>query len=55
MWGKLLPSYGAIERSRKQNGGGHWLLYLHIDGVVLTVVDAKTKTGKIFFWKKTPT
>ena len=46
---KLLPSYGAIDRSQKQNGGGHWFLYLHIDGVVLTVADAKIDTGKIFF------
>ena len=50
--GKLLQSYGAIERSRKQNGGGHWFLYLHIDGVVLAVADAKINTGKIFFGKK---
>ena len=50
--GKLLPSYGAINRSRKQIGGGHWFLYLHIDGVVLTVADAKINTGKIFFEKK---
>ena len=40
--GKLLQSYGA-------NGGGHWFLYLHIDGVVLTVADAKINTGKLFF------
>ena len=53
--GKLLPSYGAIDRSRKQNGGGHWFLYLHIDGVVLTVADAKINTGKMFVFLKTPT
>ena len=47
--GKLLPSYGAIDYSRKQNGGGHWFLYIHIDGVVLTVADAKINTGKLFF------
>ena len=47
--GKFLPSYGAIDRSHKQNGGGHWFLYLHIDDVVLTVADAKINTGKIFF------
>ena len=47
--GKLLPSYGAIDCSQKQNGGGHWFLYLHIDGVVLTVADAKIKTEKLFF------
>ena len=48
LWGN---SYGAIDRSQKQNGGGHWFLYLHIDGVVLTVADAKINTGKIFFEK----
>ena len=47
--GKLLPSYGAIERSQKQNGGGYLFLNLHIDGVVLTVADAKIDTGKNFF------
>ena len=47
--GKLLPSYGAIDRSQKQNGGCHWFLYLHIDGVVLTVADAKINTGKLIF------
>ena len=47
--GKLLPSYGAIDHSRKQNGGGHWFLYLHIDGVVLTVTNAKINTGNFFF------
>ena len=41
--------YGAIDRSQKQNGVGHWFLCLHIDGVVLTVVDAKINTGKLFF------
>ena len=46
--GKLLPSYGAIDRSRKQNGDGHWFLYLHIDGTILTVSDAKINTGKLF-------
>ena len=50
--GKLLPSYGAIDHSQKQNGGGHWFLYLHKDGIVLTVADANINTGKIFFWKK---
>ena len=49
---KLLPGYGAIERSQKQNGDGHWFLNLHIDGVVLTVADAKINTGKLFFCKK---
>ena len=49
--GKFLPSYRAIDRSQKQNGGSHWFLYLHIDGVVLTVADAKINTGKIFFEK----
>ena len=47
--GKLLPSYGAIDCSRKQNGDGHWFLYLHIDGIILTVSDAKINTGKLFF------
>ena len=47
--GKLLPSYGAIDRSQKQNGGVHWFPYRHIDGVVLTVTDAKINTGKNFF------
>ena len=46
---KLLPSYGAIDRSQKQNDGGHWFLCLHIDGVVLTIEDAKINTGKLFF------
>ena len=41
--GKLLPSYGAIDCSRKQNGGGHCFLYLHIDGVVLNVAVAKER------------
>ena len=49
--GKLLPSYGAIDRSQKQNGGGHWFPYRHIDGVVLTVADAKINTGNFFFEK----
>ena len=49
--GKLLPGYGAIDCSRKQNGGGHWFLYLHVDGVVLTVADAKINTGKFSFEK----
>ena len=52
--GKLLPIYGAtsIDRLRKQNGYGHWFLYHDIDGVVLTVADAKLNTGNFFFWRK---
>ena len=46
---KLLPGYGAIDRSKKQKGGSNWFLCLHIDGVVLTVADAKINTGKLFF------
>ena len=49
---KLLPSYGAIDRPKKQNGGGNWFLCLHIDGVVLTVADAKINTGKFIFFEK---
>ena len=45
--GKLLPSYGAIDRSQKQNGGGHWFPYRHIEGVVLTVADANLTTRQI--------
>ena len=42
-----MPNYGAIDRSQKQNCGRHWFLCLHIDGVVLTVADAKINTGKL--------
>ena len=48
--GKPLPSYGAIDRSRKQNGGGHWFLYLHIDGVILSDADSKINTGRIYIF-----
>ena len=53
---KLLPSYEAtsIDRSRKQNGYGHWFLYHDIDGVVLTVADAKLNTGNFFLKKTSP-
>ena len=60
--GKLLPSYGAIDCSRKKQDHrrpnsyvGQWFLCLHIDGVVLTAPDTKINTGKISFRKKTPT
>ena len=45
--GNLLPSYGAIDRSRKQNGGSH-NYNLHIDGVVLTVACPDPSKHKTF-------
>ena len=49
IWGNSCQVMELLIAPEKQNGGGHWFLYLHIDGVVLTVADAKMNTGKLFF------